>query len=410
MSSRAWVDEADITIEKNLPEFIKQSQKLPAWARNNAGSGTKGGLGGESSSPFPNLSAQLAGQKRFRDRDLDALLARTEPLLTSKHERRSTTVPPVLSVLPLPSDAARTVHWHRNGQLAIVGGNNHVYLFHAAGRFVEEISKTHVGKRIKQTTLTATGEDLIIVGNGIYTPNLLHLATEKLIPLNFLCTRELAPHRNGRRDNSKYDFHISKVATPEGGAGENIVGMAHGATITVASIASASIMHRIDLSDPVVDMAFTSSAQELTVATRNKLTVYDLRKSSQFLRELHDKGMVGITTFACSNSMVAVGSTSGIVGLYSGSSLATPVKTLKNLTTSIDCVAFGERSNGDSVLAFCSGSQKAGFRLASLPDCRVVPSFPTVSVRHDFVQSMTMAPTVPILSVGEKTRVTNYAL
>nr|CCC94068.1 unnamed protein product [Trypanosoma congolense IL3000] len=408
MTSRAWEDKADAAAEKDLPEFVRQCHKLPTWAK--ASAATDGGLTGDAASASVLTEGSRSGYKRFRDRDLDALLARTEPLLTSKHDRRQTAVPPVLSVLQLPRDFARSIHWHRNGQLAIVGGSFNVYLFHAAGRFVENISKIHVGKHVKQTSLCANGEDLFIVSKEAYTPKLLHLATEKVSYLNFLCTRELAPHRVGRHDNGKHELHITKAVTPNVASGMNLVGMANGSTITIASLSSGSVTHRIDVNDPVVDLAFTNSTEEITVATRDKLVVYDLRKSAQFLRELRDKGMVGITTFASSSSMVAVGSTSGIVSLYAGGNTSAPIKTLKNLTTSIDHVTFGQRGNGDSVFAFSSGGQKGAFRLASLPDCRVVPSFPSVGQSCDFVQCLTAAPTVPILSVGGKHKVTNYAL
>ncbi|KEG11084.1 U3 small nucleolar RNA-associated protein 18 [Trypanosoma grayi] len=188
-----------------------------------------------------------------------------------------------------------------------------------------------------------------------------------------------------------------------------MVGIASGSTVTIGSLSSGSITHSIELSDPVMDVAFSSGPHELTVATRNKLTVYDLRKSARFLRETCDDGTVDVTTFATSDRAFAVGSASGVVSVYSKGATG-PVKTLKNLTTSINRLAFGERSNGDAVLAYSTRGQKGGFRLAVLPECRVVPSFPAVAQRHQFIQSLAIAPTIPVLSIGEKQKVTNYAL
>ncbi|EAN88229.1 hypothetical protein C3747_19g172 [Trypanosoma cruzi] len=392
MASRAWVDDADRDVEEQLPDFVKQSHVLPAWATVSSSS-----------------KLMMAAQKRFRDEDLDELLARTEPLLTSKHDRKYSALPPVLSVLPLPRDSARTVQWHRNGQLAVVGGNHHLYLFNAAGRFVEQLSKTDVEKRIECTALEASGEDVLIVGHQSYTPDLLVLSTEKLIPLKFLFTRDSAVYRNGRRDNGKHDFYITNVALPATNSSARLVGISSGATVTVGSLSSGSVTHRIEMSDPVVDILFSGGPHELTVATRTKLSVFDLRKSAQFLRETCDDGTVDITTFATSDSALAVGSKSGIVSIYNKGSSG-PVKILKNLTTSISHLAFGERSNGDATLAYSTKGQKSGFRLAALPECRVVPSFPPISQRHQFIQSLTIAPTIPVLSVGEKQKVTNYAL
>ncbi|RNF19969.1 uncharacterized protein Tco025E_03960 [Trypanosoma conorhini] len=413
MASRAWVDDADRNADEELPGFVKQSHVLPAWATASANdnSGVIGGNDAASSEAIVSSSSALmtTAQKRFRDEDLDELLARTEPLLTSRHDRRNAALPPVLSVLPLPRDSARTVQWHRNGQLAVVGGNHHLYLFHAAGKFVEQLSKTDVEKRVEHTALGAAGEEVVIVGHQSYTPDLLVLSTEKLIPLRFLFTRDSAVYRNARRDNGKHDFYISNVALPATDSCARLVGISSGATVTIGSLSSGSVTHRVEMSDPVVDICFSGGPHELTVATRNKLTVYDLRKTAQFLRETCDDGTVDITTFATSDSALAVGSKSGVVTIYNKGS-AGPVKALKNLTTSISHLAFGERSNGDAVLAYSTKAQKSGFRLAVLPECRVVPSFPAVSQRHQFINSLAIAPTVPVLSVGEKQKVTNYAL
>ncbi|KAG8348359.1 hypothetical protein ERJ75_000034600 [Trypanosoma vivax] len=400
MKPRAWVDEADAALESNLPEFERRSHVLPSWARpakDEAEDGT--------------AVTRLAGEKRFREDDLDALLARTEPLLTSKHDRQQTAAPPVLSVLPLPRDTARSIQWHRNGQLAIVGGNQHIYLFHAAGRFVQQLSKTYVCRRIQHAALGPTGEDVVVVGHEMYTPSLLKLSVGKVVPLNFMYTRDSTAYRNGRRDNSKHDFYINKVAARDGDSTCKAIAVSCGATVMVGSLVSGSITHRIEVSDPVVDFAFSRDSRELTVATRSKLIVYDLRKTAHFLRELQDRGTVDITTFSTFESAVAIGSASGVVSLFSGGGAANgPVKALKNLTTSIGCTAFGQRGDGSAVLAFSTAAQKGGFRLATLPDCRVVPSFPAVGQRHSFIQALAVAPTIPVLSVGERQKVTNYAL
>ncbi|ESL06924.1 hypothetical protein TRSC58_05394 [Trypanosoma rangeli SC58] len=413
MVSRAWVDDADHNAGEELPGFVKQSHELPAWATTSTHANRSviddNGAARSEVAVSSSSALMMMAQKRFRDKDLDELLARTEPLLTSKHDRRHAALPPVLSVLPLPRDSARTVHWHRNGQLAVVGGNHHLYLFHAAGKFVEQLSKTDVEKRVEHTALGASGEDVVIVGHQSYTPDLLVLATEKLIPLRFLFTRDSAVYRNGRRDNGKHDFYITNVALPATELSTRLVAISSGATVTIGSLSSGSVTHRIESSDPVLDICFSRGPHEITVATRNKLMVYDLRKTAQFLSETCDDGTVDITAFATSDSALAVGSKSGIVNIYNKGS-AGPAKTLKNLTTSINCLAFGERSNGDAVLAYSTKAQKSGFRLAVLPEGRVVPSFPAVSQRHQFIQCLAIAPTVPVLSVGEKQKVTNYAL
>lgn len=205
------------------------------------------------------------------------------------------------------------------------------------------------------------------------------------------------------------------------------------------------------------DAQFTS-ANELMLASGNTISVYDVRKTAHFMHQIVDEGALTINTFACTPSILATGSVSGVVNIFARSSLLTsttntaatdmwskvstpttvqtskhntgmihnyksnakPFKTLKNLTTPIMSICFGLSSatnSGDNhgnsvfnVMAFSARGQKSAFRIAYLPECNVLPSFPAVAMRHGFVQSLAMAPTVPVLSIGERQKVTNYAL
>ncbi|KAG5465041.1 hypothetical protein LSCM4_00493 [Leishmania orientalis] len=432
-SHHAWVDDEDVAVEHETPAFFKESHVRPAWALGDtARTGEDECDGHEGAVPARRRAAEALARKRFRSEDLDMLLSRKEPLLSSKHDRPRSAVPKVLSLLPLPRDSARTIHWHRNGQLAIVGGNHHVYVFHAAGGFVEQLSKVHIGKRIETTSLSDNGEEVLIAAHEAYAPQLLNIATEQLTPLTFLDTRDTAVHRNGRRDNTRNELFVSKLVCRPDDPVSRGVAMARGSSVTLASLSSGSVLSHITADTTVVDLTFFSST-ELAIATKNKVLLYDVRKLSRFTRELTDEAVLDITTcsFSASGSAggrawaMAVGSASGVVSVYDSTTLrtaaatATPSPTgsrpkllreLKQLVTPISCLCFGADSKGDSVLAFATRGQKSGFRLAQLPELNVLPSFPAVSTRHGFVQSLTIAPTVPILSVGERQKVTNYAL
>ncbi|KAK7200541.1 hypothetical protein NESM_000109800 [Novymonas esmeraldas] len=436
---RAWVDEEDIAVEQATPAFFKDSHAKPAWALSDA---VRAGEAEDAEAeaddvgaPAQRRGAEALSRKRFRSADLDSLLSRKEPLLSSKHDRPRSVVPKVLSVLPLPRDSARTIHWHRNGQLAVVGGNHHIYTFHAAGGFVEQLSKVDVGKRVETTALSDNGEEVLIGSHEAYVPLLLNIATEQVTPLSFLDTRDTAVYRNGRRDNIRAELFLTRLVCRPSDPVSRGVAVARGSSVTLASLASGSILSHITVDTTVTDVAFLSST-ELAVATRNKVLLYDVRKLSRFTRELSDDAAVDITTcgFSAAGSTgeraraMAIGSASGVVSVYDSTTLlsATPgragaatavsggqsklLRELKQLVTPISCLCFGEDSQGDGVLAFATRGQKGGFRLARLPELNVVPSFPAVSTRHGFVQSMAIAPTVPILSVGERQKVTNYAL
>lgn len=419
---RAWVDDEDATVEHEAPAFLKESHAKPAWAISDAARADNDV--DADASPQQRRAAESLARKRFRSEDLDALLSRKEPLLASKHDRPHSAVPKVLSVLPLPRDSARTVHWHRNGQLAVVGGNHHIYTFHAAGGFVEQLSKVDIRQRVETTALSDSGEEVLIAAHEAYAPQLLSIATEQITPLTFLDTRDTAVHRNGRRDNVRSEFYISKLVCRPNDPVSRGVAVACGSTVTLASLSSGSVQSRITTDSAVMDVALIS-ATELAIATRNKVLLYDVRKLSRFTRELADDAAVHITACAFSaagrSRAMAIGSASGVVSVYDSASLraagtAAPetrpklLKELKQLVTPISVVCFGEDSQGDAVMAFSTRGQKGGFRLARMPELNVVPSFPAVSARHAFVQSLAIAPTLPILSVGERQKVTNYAL
>lgn len=429
--TRAWVDEADTAPQAggDVPAFHKQSHTRPSWAvsdevraaREDA-EGDHDGSDDGNDDPVGKAtrvlsSSEVLARKRFRSEGMDQLLSRTEPLLASKHEaqQRASAAPKVLSVLPLPRDTGHAVTWHRNGQLAVVGGNHHVYAFHAAGRYVEQLTKVEVKIRPDKLCLTASGEEVLMAGQQCYAPRLLSLATEKVTPLAFLNTRDTALYRNDRRGNSKTDFYITKLAAKPNDP-SRVVAVASGCCVKLGALGSGSIVANISVNDPVADMAF-SGLHELTVASANKLSIFDIRFSARMLREVVDKGALGITCYAGAGSVAtgaasvfALGTSSGIVNVYESSDTTAPKAALKNLTTSIDRVCFGQRSSGETVLAFSTRGQKAGFRVAVLPDCKVVPSFPAQGMRHEFIHTLATAPTVPILSVGERQKVTNYAL
>ncbi|KAG5490613.1 hypothetical protein JKF63_00734 [Porcisia hertigi] len=431
---RAWVDEEDEAVERDTAAFLKESHVKPAWALSDTGYAEENELDASGgATAVCRRAAEALARKRFRSEDLDTVLSRKEPLLWSKNDRPHSAAPTVLSVLPLPRDSARTIHWHRNGQLAIVGGNHAIYTFHAAGRFVELLSQVKISERVQTTALSDNGEEVIIGAHEAYAPQLLNIATGQLTPLTFLNTRNTAVHRNGRRDNTRNEFFISKLVCRPNDPVSRGLAIAYGSSVTLASLSTASVICEITTDTTVVDVAFLSST-ELAVATKNKILLYDVRKLSRFTRELTDDAAVDITTcgFSASHSVggservMGIGCASGVVSVYDSTTLPSAATTegsakgggarpkllreLKQLVTPISCLCFGEDSQGSSVLAFSTHGQKGGFRLARLPDLNVVPSFPAVSTRHGFVQSIAIAQTVPILSVGERRKVTNYAL
>ncbi|CCW69888.1 unnamed protein product [Phytomonas sp. Hart1] len=413
---RAWEDEQD------GPSLPRPSPALPAWALSDAARAARDGKSPPedeaAEGDFEGNAGWASGRKRARSDGLSALLSRTTPLLEAKSRATPAGAVAVGAVLPLPRDAARVIQWHPNGQLVLVGGNRHLYIFHTAGKLVERLSKLEIGARVESACLTSSGEEALVVGRDSYIPQIVSLSTERLTALRFLDTRGTAEYRNGRRDHSKKDFTITKLAVRAGDSSTSMLALASGRTVKLASLRTASVLGGLAFDDPVCDLCFPS-ATTLAIAAGRKVLLYDIRKTATYVSTFKDDAILDITSFAWGPRSLVLGSSSGVVSLYEEDGKGTTpgdgggfslVKGFMNLTTAIHGICLGKDRGGEPLLAFFSRSQKAGFRLASLPSCVVVPGFPWTTMRHGFVQSMAMAPTLPILSVGERQKVTNYIL
>eukprot|EP00796_Vickermania_ingenoplastis_P011000 gene11000-7643_t len=419
----AWVDADDVPAEQ-LPSFYTKQHVTPSWAISDAAAEWRRDHpeeeDGETRPP-------VASRKRFRHEDLDRLLSQTAPLLTSRGAAATRTAPKTVSTVALPKDTARSVQWHPSGQLLLVGGNKHVYLFHASGKYVEQLAKVDVQQgsatTLKSAVLSSSGDEALLTGHEAYVPVRVSLHTEQLTPLRFLDTRDTAIYRSSAAETPKAMRYISRIVAQSSAAPQQLIAVAAGNTVRLASLASGCVTGTVIANDLVSDVQFFGE-RHLYISSGNRVLLYDIRMGSRYVKEHVDEGALQITRFAVSSRYLAIGSSSGVVSLYhrteesesndrssTGGSNArpAPLKNFSQLTTGIDGVAFGAGADQMPALAFFTGSQKAAFRLAHLPEGTVVPSFPAVSTRHDFIHSLAFAPGLPILSVGERQRVVNYA-
>ena len=403
--AKVWNDEDDD--ELNLPAFLNTAgAPLPEWAES------------RNDTAEANESSAIR-RKRIRNEELDDALATTAPVLISRHQRGRMVVPKVISRFALPRDTAKSVAWHPNGQVAVVGGIKAVYVFHASGKYVENLMKIPVSRRVDSLVLTASGEEAVVVPNEAYMPSLVNILQGTSSELNFLDARTRTPFHNTRRDITKADSFVRKVVVKPDDAISKTVAVVSGSVVTMASLASGAVMDTIRVGDPISDLAF-SGANDLVIATKDILLFYDVRKTSVLLRQVRDEGSTGTTCVQAYKGWIAAGSQSGAVNIYDKTALfamdakparpiaAVPTKSLLNLTTAVSSLCFGESLHG-MFLGMSSAHQKSGCRLVQLPQCAVVPSFPGVSARHEFIQSIAFAPTAPIFSLAEQSVVTNYS-
>ena len=387
MSTAAWIDEEDENIRKQLPPFIVEKQeRTPSWI----------------------VPPADYSRKRLRHEELEDALASTAPLLLSKHQKSEVAAPRIASTFVLPRDMGRCVRWHPNSQVAVVSGSTKLYAFHASGKYVECMMQYDTKQQLSHFALTSDGDTAVVVPRDGYIPFLFHLTEERTTRLDFLDTRENFVYRHNHKRSTiteKQSNFITKIATRDNDTLRQLLAVANGQQVRLASLSAGTVVSHLALSDPVVDCAFTS-LHELSVVLPTKVAFYDLRKTATFVREMLDDGSVGTSCIGYSSTHIALGSTSGVVNIYSRGQVA-PLKVLKNLTTAINCISFGQGCKG-ACIAVSTPSQKAGFRLVSLPSCAVVPSFPDVASRHQFVHCVAFAPAAPVLSVGERGRVSNY--
>lgn len=415
--NRAWADDDDAW-ETTAPAFRTESAVTPAWA-----------VSATSHKKATEEDDAERGTKRARREELDSVLASTAPLMTSTHQKKHAIEPKAVSTFVLRKEMATDIAWHTNGHLAVVGCGSGVQIFHNSGKHVEHIAKFSTvakGERqrpVQQISLSHDGEDAAVRSQNTYYPSLLHLVSGSVIPLKFLDVRESTSSRNGSttmtargKKFDEYYSYIARPATMTASWQENMIAVVADRSIFLGNVSSGSLTNKIHLGDRVVSCCFSASLAtpfELYAATANTVSVFDIRKSNEPVREFRDQGTTDATVIAQSKNMhFAIGSASGIVSYYHDAAACAsgiPSRALRNLNTPISGVKF---SGDGNAMVMWSSDQKNGLRLcmADGNSMNVVPSFPNAAARHDFIHSAAFCDAQNLLSIGEAGKVTNYRL
>ena len=414
--NRAWADDDD-GWEATAPAFRTESAVTPAWA-------TSGSQAKDSMDVQPERE-----KKRARREELDSVLASTAPLMTSTHQKKHAIEPKAVSTFVIHKEVATDIAWHRSGHLAVIGCGSGLQVFHSSGKHVEHIAKFSTvskGERqrpVQQVALSHDGEDAAVRSQDTYFPSLVHLVSGSVIPLKFLDVRESTSTRHGGTTmtarNKKFDDYYTHIARPLSLAPswqENMLAVVADKTIFLGNVNSGAVVNKIHLSDAIVSCCFSSSSAtpyEFYAATANKVSVFDVRRSGEMVREFRDQGTTDTTVIAqSSNGHFAIGSGSGIVSYFhdaSSCSAGSPSRTLRNLNTGISGVKFS--GDGNAMVMWAS-DQKNGLRLcmADGTSTNVIPSFPNATARHSFIHSAAFSDAQNFLSIGEVGQVTNYRL
>lgn len=407
----AWTDDHDD--EQDLPEFMKESAVTPSWAKG--------------ADETAEASGAPTRGKRERN-ELDDILTSSAPLLTSIHQAKHQIAPAVVSTFKV-SGLVTSIEWHPNGRLAVVGAGTAAQVFHSSGQHTESVAIYQVapkGERerpVQQLAVSPNGEDVAVRTQQTYFPSLVNLTTGQVLGLKFLDMREATPHRHSQMTmaarGKRFDDFYTNLCRPSpmpthhsSFVGPDAIAVAAGRTIAVGALASGSITHRITTKDEVRAFRFNpATPDELFVASKTKVVVYDIRRTAEAVREIVDKGTVDISSMSLGpKGSVLTGTESGIVNLFERGVTKQPTRVFKNLSTNITGGAFNEDA---TLLAFWSKDQKNGIRLAmkdSSSDDWVVRPFPPATSRHAFIHCVSFCAQQSLLSLGESGKVTNYAL
>ena len=312
------------------------------------------------------------------------------------------------------SGLLRDAVWHPSGEVLTLGIGRGVEVHHTVGKQMERLMAAELpgGRRLTQVCMVSDGEAVVCLQEETYTPTLVQLSTGHTMPLAFMDIRIHASQYSMRvsRAHGKVSPLPSALALQKEAASASLYAMINGAQLSIGSLRDGCSIQTISLPSTAEDLLLhqaSTGTPEVVVACGADILVYDLRKSAQFKRKFTDEGAMKIARLCSISSSLIVGSTSGVVNVYRGES-STPIKAFRNLNTSVDMLSAGLNAAKEPMLVMASSEQSNGLRCANLTSLQGVPNFPSVGMRHKFLQCLAFNPVAPVFTVGEPQRVINY--
>lgn len=150
--------------------------------------------------------------------------------------------------------------------------------------------------------------------------------------------------------------------------------------IPFVSTQSHKLLFQLQMNSSCLASAYLSDTELLTAGEEGDVYSWDLRMR-RCVRRFHDEGNIAVTALAASEKYIVTGSTAGVVNVYDRlgeeftNEAPVPVKTLGNLTTTVDGLAFN--ASGE-VLVMWSRWKKAAARLVHMASLTVFANWPDV--------------------------------
>ncbi|KAL6499533.1 hypothetical protein OROGR_027443 [Orobanche gracilis] len=264
-----------------------------------------------------------------------------------------------------PSKAAvKSVQFHKNSQLLLVGGlDKTLRFFQVDGKKNEMIQSIFLEDcPIRKAAFLPDGSQVIVSGRRkfAYTFDLVEARVDKFGPLV------------GRDENSLEAFEISPDSN-------TIAFLGNEGFILLISSKTKELIGTLKMNGTVRSLAFTNDGQKLLSSGGDgKIYHWDMRTRTCFHIGV-DEGCLNGTSLCTSpvGNLFAAGSDSGIVNVYNGDEFLggkrKPIKAIDNLTTKVDFMKF----NSDAqILAVGSRMKKNSMKMIHVPTCTVFSNWP----------------------------------
>eukprot|EP01006_Ploeotia_vitrea_P052490 TRINITY_DN67692_c3_g1_i7.p1 TRINITY_DN67692_c3_g1~~TRINITY_DN67692_c3_g1_i7.p1 ORF type:complete len:566 (-),score=293.74 TRINITY_DN67692_c3_g1_i7:138-1763(-) len=291
----------------------------------------------------------------------------------------------------------QSVRFHPNGQLLMAAGmDKTLRFFQCDGVRNPKVQSIFLPDLpILSASFTPDGREVIASGRRkyFYSTDLVSGKVTK------------TPYIRGRDEKSLEQHYVSPDQ-------RYIVFTGRSGSIILVGARTKQWIATLKMNGSVRSCTFSSDGSRmLSVGSDGQVYLWDLGTRRCIARH-DDLGRMSCGVIAASRDdrYYATGAGNGMVNVYEGDGILTgigyndidttppePLKTVKNLTTAVNCIDFNVDSQ---LMAISSRANKDALKLVHLPSCTTYSNWPTLKTPLHFVSSLSFSPNGGYLAVG----------